>query len=300
MDLNDYFYFVHVVEKRGFAPASRALDIPKSRLSRHVQQLEKRLGIRLIQRTSRQFAVTDVGLEFYRHARSAIESMEAADAAVTTHTQTLSGRVRISCSVGMAQFALNQLVPQFLINNPNVEIAQQVSNETVDLVESGIDMAIRGHMGSLPDSSLIQRVIAPSPWRLFAGQTYRERKALPTTAEELHGHAGLKIGWARPNGEWSLRRSNMERVSVPFCARLCSDDMVTLKQAATDGLGIVALPAYVCRKEISSGQLLPVLPDWTAGDAHISVVMPTRKGVPPVVRAFSDFLTNELPRVTAL
>ncbi|WOJ92479.1 LysR substrate-binding domain-containing protein [Congregibacter variabilis] len=300
MDLNDYFYFVHVVEKRGFAPASRALDIPKSRLSRHVQQLEKRLGIRLIQRTSRQFAVTDVGLEFYRHARCAIESMEAADAAVTNHTQTLSGRVRISCSVGMAQFALSQIVPNFLINNPNVEITQQVSNETVDLVESGIDIALRGHMGPLPDSSLIQRVIAPSPWRLFAGQTYRERVDLPTTPEELRGHAGLKMGWTSPHGEWSLRGSNKEQVSVPFCARLCSDDMVTLKQAASDGLGIVALPAYVCRKEILSGQLLHVLPNWSAGDAHISVVMPSRKGVPPVVRAFCDVLGKELPRVTAL
>lgn len=300
MDLNDYFYFVHVVEKRGFAPASRALDIPKSRLSRHVQQLEERLGIRLIHRTSRQFAVTEVGLEFYRHARSAIEAMDAAEAAVTTHTQTLSGRVRVSCSVGMAQFALSEIVSRFLANNPNAEVAQQVTNEAVDLVESGIDMAIRGHRGPLPDSSLVQRLVAPSPWRLFAGQTYQERVGLPTTPEELRGHAGLKIGWTNPYGEWSLIGSSKEHVAIPFSARLCSDDMVTLKKAAADGLGIVALPAYVCRAEIASGQLLSVLPDWSAGDAHISVVMPSRKGVPPVVRAFADFLRQELPRVTAL
>lgn len=300
MDLNDYFYFVHVVEKRGFAPASRALDIPKSRLSRHVQQLEERLGIRLIQRTSRQFAVTEVGLEFYRHARCALDEMEAAEAAIKSHTQTLSGRVRLSCSVGMAQFAMSGIIAQFLVSNPRVEISQQVTNEAVDLVESGIDMAVRGHHDALPDSSLIQRLLAPSPWRLYAGQAYIERESLPGSPKALEGHQGLKIGWASEAGEWTLRGPGKTRVTVPFSARLCCDDMVTLKRAAVDGLGIVALPVYVCRDEVASGRLIPVLPDWSAGDARISLIMPSRKGVPPAVTAFADYLRQELPRVTAL
>ena len=300
MDLNDYFYFVHVIEKRGFAPASRALNIPKSRLSRHVQQLEDRLGIRLIQRTSRQFVVTELGLEFYRYARAAIDEMEAAEAAVKTHTQALQGRVRLSCSVGMAQFVLNDIITQFMVSNPQVDVAQQVTNESVDIVEAGIDMAIRGHMDALPDSSLIQRQLAPSPWRLFAGRDYLERTGKPTTPDDLRGRAGLKIGWGRDDGLWSLTGSGGRRVEIPFSARLSSDDMVTLKCAAAQGLGIVALPAYVCRDDVASGRLVAVLPDWSAGDARISLLMPSRKGVPAVVEALANYLRQEMPRVTAL
>ena len=298
MDLNDYFYFVHVVENKGFAPASRALDIPKSRFSRHVQQLEERLGIRLIQRTSRRFAVTDAGLAFYRHARAAIDEVETAEAAVIAHAETLRGRVRVTCSVGMAQFALSEIISRFLQISPHVEVSQHVTNESVDLVKTGIDMAIRGHTGALPDSTLIRRHLAPTPWRLFAGEPYLERFGTPITPQDLEGADGLKLGWATSSGQWSLRRSDNESRDVPFSARLCSDDMETLKQAAADGLGIVALPAYVCRREVTAQRLIPVLPDWSAGDAQISLLMPSRKGIPPVVEAFSAFLQQEFPKVT--
>ncbi|HBA35271.1 MAG TPA: LysR family transcriptional regulator, partial [Gammaproteobacteria bacterium] len=115
IDLNDYFYFVHVVEKRGFSPAARALNMPKSRLSRHVSQLEERLDTRLIQRTSRQFKVTETGRVFYQHARALIDEMEAAEAAIQSRKASLSGRVTMSCSVGVAQFAIKELVCEFLV-----------------------------------------------------------------------------------------------------------------------------------------------------------------------------------------
>ncbi len=300
IDFNDYFYFVHVVDRRGFAPAGRALGVPKSRLSRHVQQLEDRLGARLLQRTSRRFAVTDVGWTFYRHARAAIDEVDAAEAAVKRKTNRLEGQVRLTCSVGMAQFALREALADFLRDNPKVDVIQQVTNRAVDLVEEGIDIAIRAHTGPLPDSSLVQRKLAPAPWHLFAGPTYVETSGSPRTPDELEGHTGLKLGYQPGVGAWTLRGPDGGTATVPYQPRLCSDDMVTLKHAATEGLGIIGLPGYICRDDVQTGRLVRVLPEWTAGDAQISLLMPSRRGVMPAVRALAEFLQDVYPHLTRL
>ena len=299
MDLNDYFYFVHVVEKRGFAPAGRALGVPKSRLSRHIRQLEEHLGARLIQRTSRRFTITDAGNAFYRHARAALNEVAAAEAAVRRQANTLSGTVRLSCSVGVAQFAISPALSRFMAANPKVKIVQQVTNQTVDLVEAGIDMAIRGHADPLPPSSLIQSRLAPVVWHLFAGPSYLDSAGTPARPEDLETHTGLKLGWRPETGNWSLRGPGDTHVSIPFTPLLCSDDMVTLKQCAADGQGIVALPAYVCREDVARGKLVRVLPDWTAGDAQLSLLTPSRRGHPPAVKALSAFLRDHVPGIVA-
>lgn len=300
MDLNGFYYFVHVVEKKGFAPAGRALDIPKSRLSRGIQQLEEQLKVRLIQRTSRQFQITDAGKAFYQHARSALDEVEAAKAAIERHSNTLSGKVRLSCSVGMAQFAIKDIVSRFLSQNPEIEIIQQVTNHPVDLIESGIDLAIRAHTGPLPDSSLIQRHLAPAVWGLFASPTYLKEAGTPLTPEQLSGHAGLKLGWQPEIGQWSLKGPDGSDFSLPYEPRMCSDDMVTLKHAASAGLGIIGVPAYICRDDVKVGRLVRILPEWTAGDAEISLLMPSRQGVMPAVSAFADYLRKELPLVVSI
>jgi len=299
IDFNDYFYFVHVVEKNGFSPAGRALGVPKSRLSRHISQLEARLGVRLIQRTSRQFAVTDVGQEFYKHACALLDDMEAAEAAVKRQTNELSGRVRLSCSVGMAQFLLFDLISRFLADNPKIDIIQQVTNQPVDLVEDGVDLAVRAHTGQLPDSSLIQQRLALTSWYLFAAPAYLDHAGNPSVPNDLRGHTGLKLGWKPEQGFWSLCKEHDTTLAIPFKPRLCSDDMGTLKQAARDGLGVVALPGYTCRADVAAGQLVRVLPDWTAGEAEISLLMPSRQGVMPAVQALSKWLKQNMPQAVA-
>ncbi len=293
--MNDYYFFVHVVEKKGFAPAGRALNIPKSRLSRHISQLEDQLGVRLIQRTSRQFKVTGIGETFYHHARKAVDEIEAANAAIEQNSKILTGKVRVSCSVGMAQFALSQLVIRFLKAHPDVEIIQQVTNQPVDLIDSGVDMAIRGHTSPLPDSTLIQRRLASVTWGLLASPSYLEHAGTPMIPEELEVHAGLMLGWRPEIGHWELQASDGSTFTKTYQPRLCSEDMVTLKQAASAGLGIVGLPLYTCRDELRVKRLVRVLPDWTAGNADISLLMPSRQGVPPAVSLFANFLRDELP-----
>jgi DNA-binding transcriptional LysR family regulator len=269
-------------------------------LSRHIAQLEERLDARLIQRTSRQFVVTEVGESFYRRARAVMDEVEAAEAEVRRQTKRLTGQVRLSCSVGVAQFVLHDIVTRFLIEHPGVDVVNNVTNRQVDLIESGLDMVIRGHSGTLPDSDLVKRSLAPTPWFLFAGPRYFERAETPETPEELEGHSGLKAGWKPESGMWSLIGPDDVRASIPFKPRLCCDDMLTLKQAAVAGLGIVALPGYVCRPDVESGRLVRLLPDWVAMDASLSLLMPSRRGVLPPVKALADFLLAEVPGAVAV
>lgn len=294
IDLNDYFYFVHVVEKQGFSPAARALDMPKSRLSRHVSRLEERLDTRLIQRSSRQFNVTESGQVFYRHARALIEEMEAAEAAIQSRMASLSGRVSMSCSVGVAQFAIKDLVFEFLAKHPKVDLVQQVTNQAIDLVSSGIDMAIRGHTDPLPDSTLIQRHLASVSWHLFASPAYLARTSTPASPDDLLKRQSLKVGWQPQTGHWNLENTDGLKTTIPFSPQLCSDDMATLKQAAAKGLGIVSLPAYICRDELKDGSLARVLPDWIAGKAQLSLLMPSRRGQSPSVHVLADYLLDNL------
>ena len=284
IDLNDYYYFFHVVEKRGFAPAARALGIPKARLD-----------ARLIQRTSRQFAITDVGKAFFHHAKTIVEEANAAEARVKQRQEELTGRIRVSCSSGVAQFALEPLIVEFIKTHPKVEISQLVTNEMINLVEAGVDLAIRGHVENLPDSSMIQRRIAKVEWHLFASPRYLEDYGHPEKPDELNSHQVVCLGSNRDIAEWVLRSVTGQTHQAQFVPRLSSDDMVTLKNASAAGLGIVSLPGYVCRPDVASGRLVRVLADWVSGDATLSLLQPSRQGVLPAVSAFVEHVAKELP-----
>ena len=294
IDLNDYYYFVHVVEKRGFTPAAKALNMPKSRLSRHVSKLEERLDIKLIQRTSRQFNVTDTGQLFYQHARAMLNEMETAEAVIESRKASLEGKVTMSCSLGVAQFAIKDLLISFMQEHSKVELIQQVTNQNIDLVSSGIDLAIRGHTESLPDSTIIQRSLATVSWHLFASPSYLLKAGAPQSPYELFKRQSLKVGWQPSAGQWTLQNEEGLKTTVPYQPQLCSDDMSTLKAAAVEGLGIVSLPSYVCRNEINNGSLQRVLPGWTSGTAQLSLLTPSRKAQSPSAKALGEFLLQHV------
>jgi len=298
IDLNDYYYFVHVVEKGGFTRASESLGIPKSRLSRHIVKLEKRLGTILIQRTTRQSRITELGEAFYQRARTVIDQVELAEAEVKRKKNKLSGQVTLSCSVGLAQFALKALITRFMTDNPHITVLQQVTNQNIDLIASGVDMSIRGHTDPLPDSTLIQRSLAIVEWNLFASPDYPLNEV--TTPEDLANHQALSLGWQTHGSYWMLEHKSGAKEKIQIEPRLKSDDMTTLKEAAGKGLGIVALPAYTCRDEVASGKLVKVLPEWHAGQANLSLMMPQRSGYAAPVEAFQDFLQAEFADFVAV
>ncbi|MBV6636759.1 MAG: LysR family transcriptional regulator, partial [Mameliella sp.] len=260
MDLNQAYYLVQVVEKQGFSAAARTLGIPKSRISRQVKSLEETLGTRLLNRDSRQMSLTEAGEAYYRHARMALECMLAAEAAVRKDKDALEGTVTLSCSVGVAQFALGRILPRFLDEHPRVVLRLQASNDFADMIGDGIDLAIRGHVRLLPDSGLIQRRIADVPWHLFGSPGLAQQLGDGASPTDLEGQPGLALGWRPGGSSWSLQGPGGSSASVPFTARMRSDDMVSLKEAAAAGLGVVALPAYVCAEDVAAGRLCRFLP----------------------------------------
>jgi DNA-binding transcriptional LysR family regulator len=297
LDLTDVSYFVHAVEKKGMSAAARALDVPKSTVSRHIQALEAVLGARLIQRTTRSFALTDIGHEFYAHAVATLIEAETAENAVRKRLAEPSGTIRFSCSVAFAQLGLADLIPRFMTLYPRVRIVQHATNRYVDPVQEGFDVCIRAHSALLPSSSLIQRHLVDIPWHLFAGPEYLARKGTPASPEDLAHHDGVGLRQSEEQDLWSLTHEGQagKTATIPYAPCLQSDDMGTLKVAART-LGIVALPGYVGRNEVESGILVRVLPQWHAGIAKLSLLMPSRRGLLPSVTAFVDFLLTQVPK----
>lgn len=296
IDLNDHYFFVRSVDHGGFSAAGRALNIPKSTLSRRVIALETRLEVRLIERNSRRFVLTDVGRDFYRHAQAMLIEAEAAEEAVAHRLAEPSGTVRLTCSINMAR-SLALPLTRFLAAHPKVNLIQMTTNRYVDLVEEGFDVGVRGHSRPLPDSELIQRRLSPTPWHAFAAPAHLDREGTPEQPQELAQHAAVALGTRGDEAAWHLYAKDGEEVVVPFAPRLRSDDLETLKIAAVAGLGLVSLPAYTAREEVSQGRLKRILPGWVTSHAYITLLTPSRRGRLPSVRALIDFLVAEYPPI---
>jgi len=302
LDLNDFFYFVQVVDRGGFTAAGRTLRVPKSTLSHRIQHLETELGARLLNRTSRQLAMTDAGEEFYRHAVMMLREAESAETAIRQRLDEPIGTVRCTAAMATMQFAMRDIVAAFLGRYPKVNVVAHASDENVDIVGENYDVAVRAHSEPLPDSTLVQRRLAPAPWLLFAGAAYLDANGTPQTPADLRSHPSLFMMRAGVAPVWRLRHANRakDQAVMPLAPRLQSDDMITLKQAAVAGQGVVALPGYVCRDEVRSGALRRVLPAWHAGDSTITALIPYRRGLLPSVRVFIDHLAAEFPKAVQI
>lgn len=298
LDLNDFYFFVHVVDRGGFTAAGRTLQMPKSTLSHRMQQLEASLGVRLLNRTSRRFGMTDAGEDFYRHAVAMLREAEQAETIVRNRLGEPSGTVRCTAGVATMQFALSDIVSDFLIQYPKVNVVAHAADRPVDIVGENYDLAIRAHTDPLPDSNLVQKTLAPVPWFLFAGAGYIDAHGALETPRDLEKHPSLFMMRSGVAPVWKLRHMSeaKDAIVMPLTPRLLSDDMVGLQQAAIRGLGVVALPSYVCRAAVRSGALRRVLPEWIAGDSTITALMPYRKGLLPSVRVFLDHLAAEFPK----
>ena len=302
LGLNDFFFFVQVVDRGGFTAAGRTLRIPKSTLSHRIQRLEATLGVRLLNRTSRQFGMTDAGGEFYRHAVAMLREAEHAETAIRRRLSEPTGTVRCTAAVATMQFAMRGIVADFLVHYPKVNVVAHATDQYVDIVGENYDVAIRAHSEPLPDSTLVQRALTPAPWFLFAGAAYVETAGPFDTPHDLAKHPSMFMMRTGVSPIWRLRRlsGRREEVVLPLTPRLLIDDMLSLKQAAIGGLGVVALPGYVCRDEVQSGALRQVLRGWIAGDSMLTALMPYRQGLLPSVRAFVEHLAAEFPKAVRI
>jgi DNA-binding transcriptional LysR family regulator len=291
-NLNDLHLFVQAVDAGSFSAAARNLKIPKSTVSKRVAELEARLGVRLIQRTSRSFSLTELGRDFFRHAQASIIEAEMAESVVLTRLGEPIGTVRLTAAVPTAQFALTELLPELAQRHPKLQLAIHVSDRFIDIVQEGFDIALRSHRAPLPDSALVQRRLASHPFLILASPGYVRAHGEPRRPEELAEHPTVMTSLTET--EWRLYSAGGEEILVTPKSVMAADEPSVLMEAAAAGLGVTCLPTSVCRKALASGRLVRILPDWTAGRIDTTLLMPHRRGQLPAVRAVVDFLAEKL------
>jgi DNA-binding transcriptional LysR family regulator len=293
--LDDFYYFAKVLEHGGYAKAARALGIPKSRLSRHVAALETRLGVRLLNRSTRRFVVTEVGQEVRRHALAMLAEADAAVEAVEFARAEPRGVVKASCPISLAQTAMAQLLPEFLARYPNIRLVLDATNRRVDVLNEGFDVALRVRTTPTGEDGLVMRTFGQSRHLLVASGTYLEQRGRPERPEDLAQHGTLSFAPQTERHSWDLLDSSGVAARVEHSPRLVCHDFPLLRAAVLAGLGIALLPESVVKTDIESGRLEQVLPAWTLPLGVFHVVFPTRRGLLPSVRAFIDFLAERMP-----
>ena len=293
-DLNDLYYFSAVVDHGGFAAAERALGIPKSRLSRRISQLESELGVRLLQRSTRRFAVTDVGQSVHRHAQSMLAEAQAAREVVDRLSAEPRGLVRVSVPVGMAQQSMPVLLPEFLARYPDVRVQMHVSNRRVDVINEGFDVAVRVRNKLDDDGSLVMRSFGQIQELLVASPQYLKRAGRPTEPEQLLDHVTLTMNEDEARQRWELHRDGETR-RVDLKPRVAGFDFPMLMSLAKQGIGITLLPETLCAQAVRDGELEVVLPEWRLPQGIAHAVFASRRGLLPAVRVFIDFLAEKLP-----
>jgi len=299
-DLNDLYFFAAVVENGGFSAAGRALGVPKSRLSKRVAQLEERLGVRLLQRTTRRFVVTEVGERFYAHCRAVLEEAQAAQDAVDELRAEPRGVVRLSCPVSLTQTVLADVLPNFLALYPKMQVRVVSSDRRVDVIGEGYDLAIRVRTKLDTDANLVVRSFGQSRTLLVASPTLLNALGRPTVPAELSKLPGLSMREHEGAQVWELVSATGQQVNVEMQARLITGDFAVLLESARRGLGVTLLPDFVCAPAITRGDLEVVLPDWSVPEGIMHFVYPSRRGMLPGVRALVDFLAERLPEATLL
>ena len=295
--LEGLYYFTQVVEHGGFARAARALGIPKSRLSRHVVALEGTLGVRLVNRSTRRFVVTEVGQEVYRHATAMLTEADAALEAVEFARAAPCGTIKASCPVALAQSALALILPEFLAKYPAVRLQLHVSNRRVDVVSEGLDVALRVRSVPTGEDGLVMRSFRSVEELQVASPAYLGRAGVPAEPAQLAQHATLDYAGEFDRRPWELVGPNGETARVEHSPRVVCHDFVVLRATVLAGLGIARLPESVVREDLARGVLTRVLPAWNSPQGIVHVVFPSRRGLLPAVRAFIDFLAERLPGV---
>ena len=292
INLNDIHYFVRVVDMKGFAAAERVLNVPKSTLSKRVAALEKALDVCLINRSTRRFAVTEIGEVFYRHAVATLVEAEAAEDAVRRRLAEPVGVVRITASVGATRNILADILPDLVIAYPKIQVTLQTTDQVVDLVQDGFDVAVRNHFRPLPDSGLVQKLVREEKIVVVASPSYIRCHGHPAVPDKLSEHQALVIGPSRGSwpDDWLLQPENGAPVCVTPSPRFVANELTALLNAAIAGAGIACLPMSLCGQAFESGQLVRILPHWTVGNIYTTLLTPYRRGQLPSVRAVIDFL----------
>lgn len=291
-DLNDLYYYVQAVEHGGFAPAGRALGLPKSKLSRRLALLEERLGVRLIQRSTRHFTVTEIGRTYYEHCKAMLVEAEAAQEVIAALHAEPRGVIRVTCPVALLHAHVGSMLADFMALYPKVSVYLEATNRRVDVIGEAVDVAIRVRPPPLEDSDLVMRVLADREQCLVASPALVRRLGPPVTPADLKGWPSLGLGTGQQTHAWALHGPNGALVTLQHVPRFVTTDMIALRNAALADVGVVQLPVLMVREQLAAGALARLLPEWAPPRELIHAVFPSRRGLLPSVRTLIDHLAQ--------
>ena len=298
-DLNDLSFFTAVVLHRGFSAAARALGLPKSRVSRRVAALETDLGVRLLERSTRRLNVTHVGEDIYEHARAALSEAGAIEEIAARMHAEPRGLVRATCPIGVDRLIAAKL-PDLLRRYPQLRLQLIATNRRVDLIEEGIDVAIRGGQPTDADSSFQTRVIGRAGAVLVATPSLLQAYGRPLQPTDLSRLPTIGTAEGLGPDKWELVDEAGRHVVVVHEPRLLANTLPVSRRAALDGVGVAMLPEFACAEPLADGRLERVLPQWQGAEGRLHVIFKSSRGMLPSVRAVIDFAVEVLnPRVVA-
>jgi DNA-binding transcriptional LysR family regulator len=293
-DMEAMAIFAKVVETRGIALAAIDLGLSAATISKAVTRLEKRLGSRLIHRSSRRLVLTDAGRALADSAARLLADAETAERAMIEQSAAPRGTVRLAAPMSFGVREVAPILPDFMARYPEVWIDLHLSDALVDVVADGFDLVLR--IGQLPDSSLLARRLAPVPVMIVASPAYLEQRGRPAHPSELAGHDCFGYAYLRTRDAWHLANAAGETVTVRPSGRLRVNNGDAMLPAAIAGLGVAALPAFLTREALAAGQLEPILPDWCASRASLFLLTPPAGPRPVRVQVLADFLAGRLSR----
>ncbi len=291
LDLGDLIVFVKVVETESLTKAGQLLGLPKSTVSRRITRLEEALSVQLLNRSSRAVTVTEDGNIFFEYCLRSIGVLRDGERALQSRRKVPQGVVRVAVPYVLGQSLVGPLLAGFLIEFPDVRLVSVLSDDAVQLLRSGFDVALA--VGPLADSGLVATKLGTTGCGMFGAPGYFERKGTPQNHMELPRFDLLASGSADKRHRWELHSAAME-VAVEFTPRLLCNDLLLLRAATLAGLGIANLPAFLCKNDLANGGLVEVLPGWALKDLDFYAVFADPKSVPLRVRSLIDYLVEHL------
>jgi DNA-binding transcriptional LysR family regulator len=280
--------FAAVVDSGSFVQAADALNISKPAVSRHVSELEHRLGVRLLQRTTRKLSLTEEGRTFYARCKSLLAELEVAETEISSKAVAVKGLIKVNVPVSFGLLELAKVWPGFMSRYPDVELDITLSDRFVDLVEEGYDLAVR--IARMPNSSLISRKLASSRMILCASPAYLRKHGKPKKPSDLTAHTALSYSLLATGDQWEFDGPEGKTfVTVKPVMRTNSGD--SCLAAARQHKGIILQPSFIVVDDLQSGALVELLPGYRSLEFGIYAVYPSRQFVSPKVRAMIDFLS---------
>jgi len=281
--------FVAVVEADSFAGAADRLDLSRGMATRYVAQLERHLGVRLLNRTTRRLSLTAAGSEYFQRAAQILAMVEEAETSAAQESASPRGTLRITAAAALGTRHLYRVLADYLQRHPSVTVELVTSERTVDLIEEGFDLAVRVSKQIAP--GLVARRLAAVRMAACAAPGYLKKHGTPKSPEDLSTHNCLLYSLARHRSEWRFTRTGVQR-TVRVSGNLQSNNGDVLMNAAVAGLGVVYEPTFVAYEALRDKRLVRIFRDWEGDEFSMFAVYPSRKFLPPKVRTFVDFLAE--------